>query len=265
MLLAVDVGNTHTVVGLYEIDGETPSEPSASAGLVGHWRVATEAERTDDQLMVLIRDLLAIDDWDIATDVEGVAVSSGVPRVTTALRGMATRHLGVDPIILGPGVKTGMPVRYENPREVGADRIANAVGAFDLFGGPTIVVDFGTGTTFDAISGDGEYLGGAIAPGVEISLEALFERAAALRAVELVEPDSVIGRSTIESLQSGAVYGYAAQVDGLVRRIEVELGESAVPATGGLASLIAPHCETVEVVEEWLTLHGLRLIWSKNT
>lgn len=264
MLLVVDVGNTQTVVGLYEIDGETPAEPSASAGLVGHWRAATEHHRTDDQLMVLLSGLLELEDWDITSDIEGVAVSSGVPRVTTALREMSVRHLNLEPIILGPGVKTGMPVRYENPREVGADRIANAVGAFDLFGGPTIVVDFGTGTTFDAISGDGEYLGGAIAPGVEISLEALFERAAALRAVELVEPQSVIGRSTMESLQSGAVYGYAAQVDGLVRRIETELGEAAVPATGGLAPLIAPHCETVERVEPWLTLHGLRLIWAKN-
>lgn len=265
MLLAVDVGNTQTVVGLYEIDGVVPPEKSASEGLVGHWRAATVPERTDDELMVLLSGFLELEGWDLTSEVEGVAVSSGVPRVTTALREMALRHLRLEPIVLGPGVKTGMPVRYENPREVGADRIANAVGAFDLYGGPTIVVDFGTGTTFDAISAEGEYLGGAIAPGIQISLDALFERAAALRAVELVEPRSVIGRSTMESLQSGAVFGYAAQVDGLVRRIEEELGECSVPATGGLAELISPYCETVERVEPWLTLHGLRLIWAKNS
>jgi type III pantothenate kinase len=175
-----------------------------------------------------------------------------------------TERFGFSPVVIEPGVKTGIAIQYDNPKEVGADRIANAVAAYDLYGGPTIMVDFGTATTCDAVSEDAEYLGGAIAPGIEISMDALYGRAAALRQVELVEPRNVLGKSTVESIQSGAVYGFAAQVDGIVSRIEDELGESTVVATGGLADLIAPFTERVQHVEPWLTLHGLRIVFEKN-
>jgi type III pantothenate kinase len=262
MLLVVDAGNTDTVIGLYDLAVTDPK--AADDGLIEHWRVATHAERTADEHAVLFHGFLAtkrIGGFDV---VEGIAISSGVPRVTANLRNMADRYLAQEPVVLEPGVRTGVSIRYENPREVGADRIANAVAAYDLFGGPTIMVDFGTATTCDAISASGEYLGGAIAPGVEISLDALFGRAAALRQVELAEPRSVLGRSTVESIQSGTVYGYAAQVDGLCTRIEDELGECTVVGTGGLAALIAPFTESVTHVEPWLTLHGLRLVYGMN-
>jgi type III pantothenate kinase len=261
MLLAIDVGNTHTVVGLYDLEA---GEGGADSGLVGHWRLATVPDRTEDELAVLVQGLLDFGGWNWAEDIAGVAVSSGVPNLTSALRQMVDRYLDLEPVVLGPGVKTGMPVLYDNPKEVGADRIANAVGAYDLYGGPTVVVDFGTGTTLDAISAKGEYLGGAISPGIEISLEALFERAAALRAIELHEPRSVIGRNTVESLQSGALYGYSSHVDGLCARFEEEMGQSTVIATGGLCDVISPYSAAIEHVEPWLTLHGLRLIWRKN-
>lgn len=177
---------------------------------------------------------------------------------------MSRRYLGYDAVVLGPGVKSGMSVLYDNPHEVGADRIANAVGAYDLYGGPAIVADLGTATTFDVITAEGGYLGGAIIPGVEISMEALFQRAALLRRVELVEPRNVIGRNTMESLQSGIIYGYASLIDGMVRRIEDELGDAHRIATGGLAALICPHAETIEHNEPWLTLHGLRLVYERN-
>lgn len=257
MLLVIDVGNTQTVVGLYD-SGDRSHE------LLDHWRLATHTERTSDELALMLRELLATKDLEFTSDVAGMAVSSGVPTVTFELRRVCERYLDIEPVVLGAGVRTGMPVLYDNPKEVGADRIANAVGAHDLYGGPTIVVDFGTATTFDVISGKGEYLGGAIFPGIEISMDALFGRAAALRQVELVEPRSVIGKTTVESVQSGAVYGYSAMVDGMCRRIEVELGESTVVSTGGLAGLIAPVTECIEYEEPWLTLHGLRLIWEKN-
>ena len=212
----------------------------------------------------MIQNLLDFGGWHWIDDLTGVAVSSGVPRVTANLRHMVERYHEVPVVVLEPGVKTGMAVLYDNPKEVGADRIANAVGAYDLYGGPTIVVDFGTGTTLDAISDAGEYLGGAIAPGVEISLDSLFDRASALKAVELVEPNNVIGKSTAESLQSGAIYGFAAQVDGLCDRFQTEMGDSTIIGTGGLAGLIAPYTRSIEQVEPWLTLHGLRLIWRKN-
>lgn len=257
MLLVIDVGNTQTVIGLYD-------SGDRSHQLVDNWRLATRIETTSDELLLLLRQLLQTRKLDINTDVRGIAVSSGVPSITFELRRMCERYLEVEPVVLGTGVRTGMPVLYENPREVGADRIANAVGAHDLFGGPTIVVDFGTATTFDVISDKGEYLGGAIVPGIEISLDALFSRAAALRRVELVEPRSVIGRTTIESIQSGTVYGYSALVDGMCERIEEQIGEATIVATGGLAGLIAPVTESIEHEEPWLTLHGLRLIWEKN-
>ena len=257
MLLAIDVGNTQTVVGLYG-NGDRSHE------LVDHWRIATKAERTCDEHALLFQEFLVFAGHNWKTDVAGIAISSGVPMVTFELRRMCERYLGLEPIVLGTGVKTGMPVLYDNPKEVGADRIANAVGAFDLYGGPTIVVDFGTATTFDVISAKGEYLGGAIVPGIEISLDALFGRAAALRRVELIEPRSVVGKTTVESVQSGTIYGYSALVDGMCDRIEEEIGEATVIATGGLADLIAPVAESIEHTEPWLTLHGLRLIWEKN-
>ena len=257
MLLVIDAGNTQTVVGLYDAGDR-------SHQLLDHWRLATNAERTSDELLLLLRQLLETRDLDIRTDVLGVAVSSGVPSITFELRRMCERYLDIDPVVLGTGVKTGMPVLYDNPREVGADRIANAVGAYDLFGGPTIVVDFGTATTFDVISAAGEYLGGSIIPGIEISLDALFGRAAALRRVELVEPRSVIGKTTVESIQSGVIYGYSSMIDGMCHRIEAVVGTPTVIATGGLADLIAPFASSIQHNEPWLTLHGLRLIWEKN-
>ncbi|RMH84186.1 MAG: type III pantothenate kinase [Actinomyces sp.] len=266
MLLTVDVGNTQTVLGLYELDGDDSAVggEGAAAGLVDHWRLSTVHERTADEHAVLVRDLLRTVDLRLEDDIEGVAVCSGVPRVTANLRDMVDRYLGLEPVVIAPGVRTGMPILYDNPKEVGADRIANAVGAYDLYGGPTVVVDFGTGNNFDVISADGEFLGGAIAPGIEISLDALFGRAAALRAVELVEPRSVIGKSTVESLQSGAVYGFTGMIDGMVHRFLAELGSATVVATGGLAHLIAPVSSTIERVEPFLTLHGLRLVHERN-
>ena len=255
MLLAFDIGNTQTVIGLY--DDEEPD-------LVDHWRVASNAERTSDELALLVQEFLGFHGFSFDETIDGVAIASSVPRVTAAMREMVVRYFGFDPLVLEPGVKTGMPILYENPKEVGPDRIADAVGAFDLYGGPTIVVDFGTATTLEAISEKGEYLGGSIVPGIEISLDALFARAAALRRVELVEPRSVIGRNTIESIQSGALYGNAALVDGLCRKIEDEIGECTVVATGGLGGLIAPFSQCIQHHEPWLTLHGLRLIYEKN-
>ncbi len=269
MLLAIDVGNTETVVGLF---AEDPAEAAASGprdgneptGLAHHWRLATVAERTADEHALLLTQLLDLDGLDVATAVSGIAVTSSVPLVTANLRQMVSRWFAVPSVVLEPGVKSGMPILYDNPKEVGADRIANAVGAYDLFGGPSIVVDLGTATTFDAISAAGEYLGGAITPGVAISLDALFATAAALRRVELVEPRSVIGKSTVESIQSGALYGFSAQVDGLCRRFTEALGEATVVATGGLSELIAPYSAEIEYVEPWLTLHGLRIIFERN-
>ena len=254
MLLAIDAGNTETVVGLFG-DG---------VDLLDHWRIATNSERTSDEYALVIQEFLGFHGFSFDEDVGGIAISSGVPRVTAALREMTQRYFGFDPVIVGPGIRSGMPILYDNPREVGADRIANAVAAFDQFGGPSIVVDFGTATTLDAISGKGEYLGGAITPGIEISLDALFARAAMLRRVELVEPRNVIGRTSVESVQAGALYGYSAMVDGLVTRFEQELGDATVVGTGGLVEVIAPYTATIQHVDPWLTLHGLRIIYARN-
>jgi type III pantothenate kinase len=254
VLLAVDVGNTETVVGLYDVD---------DTDLFDHWRIATNDQRTGDEHALLLSQFLAQHDLTFDS-VTGVTVSSTVPRLTATLQRMATRYLDVPTIILGPGVKTGMPILYEDPKEVGPDRIANAVGAFDLYGGPTIVVDFGTATTFDAITAKGEYAGGAILPGVQISLDALFTRAAAVRRVELGEPRTVIGKTTRDSVQSGVVFGTTVLVDGLCERFEEELGEATVISTGGLGGLFSRLTQRIEHHEPWLTLHGLRLIFEKN-
>src|SRR3954470_9373315 len=253
MLLAIDTGNTQTVIGLFD-----------GAELADHWRIATVASRTSDELALMIQQFLGFHGFSFDDQVTGVAVCSGVPSVTAALRAMTTRYFGFEALVLEPGVKTGMPILYDNPKEVGPDRIADAVGAYDLYGGRTLVVDFGTATTFEAVSAKGEYLGGAIIPGIEISLDALFGRAAALRRVELVEPRNVIGKTTVESVQSGAVYGFCALVDGLVARFEQELGDCTVVATGGLAGLITPFTDSIEHHEPWLTLHGLRLVYERN-
>jgi type III pantothenate kinase len=242
VLLVIDAGNTHTVVGLYDLDA-APADGDAreaTAGLLDHWRISTDASRTSDEFAVMLQGFLSFRGVELDA-IEGMSISSGVPRITASIA-----------------------ILYENPKEVGADRIANAVGAFDLYGGPTIVVDFGTATTCDAVSANGEYLGGAIAPGIEISMDALVGRASALRAVELKAPRNVLGKSTVESIQSGAVYGFAAQVDGICDRIEGEIGPCTIVATGGLAELIAPLSSRISRTEPWLTLHGLRLVYEKN-
>ena len=253
MLLVVDVGNTQTVLGLV-IDG----------ALDARWRIATDAMLTADEVRVKIAALLALEghSW---SDVTGVAVASVVPTLTAAYEELAERATGSAPLVVGPGVKTGLPVAYENPHEVGADRIVNAVAAIAEHGAPVIVVDFGTATTFDVVDAGGAYLGGAIAAGIETSAEALFRRAARLSAVDLEPPARVIGRSTRESVQAGLLLGEAAMVDGLVRRAWAELGvEGPVVATGGLAVRMAPLCETVTAVDPDLTLKGLVLVWERN-
>ena len=248
MLLAVDVGNTQTVFGLYE--GETLAE---------HWRVATEEHRTGDELGIMLDRLLDV------KAVTGICLSSTVPALIRAYEEWAERWSGARLLVLGPGTKTGIPIRYDDPREVGPDRIANAVAALERYGAPCIVVDFGTSTNFDVVSPAGEYVGGVLAPGIEISMDALFARAARLVKVDFVEPATVIGKTTAAALQSGLVYGFAGQVDRIVEQIRGELGvEARCIATGGLAELIAPHARTVEKVDPWLTLEGLRLVWDRN-
>lgn len=271
MLLAMDVGNTETLIGLFgDVTGDAPdamgfARASGEHGLAYHWRISTISERTPDEHAMVLTQLLDLEGLDLRTAVTSMAICSSAPAVTTQLRRMANRWFAdLKLTVLGPGTKSGMPILYENPREVGADRIADSVGAYDLYPGALIVVDMGTATVFDVVSEKGEYLGGAIAPGVAISLEALYTHAAALRSVELVKPRSVIGRSTAESIQSGVLYGFAAQVDGVVARILDELGEATVIGTGGLAGLIAPITKSVRIVEPWLTLHGLRIVHERN-
>lgn len=257
-MLAIDAGNTQTVLGLF---GEVPHADT----LANHWRLSTQVERTADEMGLLVAQCLTQAGRNPEATVSGIAISSSAPRMLGALREMAAERFGAaHTVVLEPGTKTGIQVCYENPRDVGADRIANAVAALERHGSPAIVVDFGTATTFDAVSAKGEYLGGAIVPGIEIGLEALFLRASHLRRVELVEPRAAIGRNPAESLQSGAIFGYAALVDGLCARFEEELGPSTIIATGGLAGLIAPYTTKVRHHEPWLTLHGLRLIYQRN-
>ncbi len=249
MLLAVDVGNTQTVLGLYE-NGE----------LSENWRTATDRTRTGDELGVLLGGLLDPD------AVDGICLSTTVPTLAREWQRLAERWAHATLLVVGPGVKTGIPIRYDDPREVGPDRIVNAVAARARYGAPAIVVDFGTSTNFDVVSPQGEYVGGVLAPGIEVSMEALFARAARLVNVDFAEPATVIGKTTVGGLQSGLVYGAAGQVDGIVARIRGELESPAAPvvATGGLAELVAPHSSTIEHVDPFLTLEGLRLVWELN-
>lgn len=254
MLLAVDTGNTQTVLGLFD-----------GSELVSSWRIATDAARTSDEHALVITQLLDLEGYPAEEVIDGIAVSSTVPALTATLRTMTERWFDVPTVVLEPGVRSGVAILADNPREVGADRVANTVAVHALVDGPAIVVDFGTSTNFDVVSAKGEYLGGAIAPGIEISLDALFGRAAALGRVELVEPRSVIGKTTVECIQSGALYGYADLVDGMCRRMRAELGGSAtVVATGGLSGIITPLSSMIDRHEPWLTLHGLRLVFERN-
>ncbi len=253
VLLAIDVGNTQTHIGAFD-----------GAELVEHWRFGTDAEATADELAIRVSNVLRLRELTL-DGIDGSIVSSVVPELTPEYARMASRYLDARYISVVPGIKTGIAIRMDNPHELGADRLVNAVAAFDRFGGPCAVVDFGTAITFDAISGQGEYLGGVIGPGVRVSMEALTERAARLPKVELAEPAGVIGKTTQASMQSGMIYGFAGAIDSIARRLIVELGEdTSFIATGGGAEVIVPYCEMVDEVDDLLTLTGLRLIWDLN-
>ena len=253
MLLVVDVGNTQTHFGTFR--GEE---------LVEHWRFATVREETSDELGARLRSLLALRDLAFA-DLDASILSSTVPQLRPEWTAMAQRYLGHEMPVVGPGLRTGMPIRMDNPREVGADRLVNAVAAYEKGQGAVVVVDFGTAITYDPVSADGEYLGGIITPGVEISMEALTSRAAALPRVDIAPPRSLIGKSTIDAIRSGIVYGFAGQVDSIVRRLRAEMGEETETiATGGLAGHIVPFTETIDEVDDLLTLRGLKLLHERN-
>ncbi|MGB9813958.1 MAG: type III pantothenate kinase [Thermovenabulum sp.] len=254
MLLTVDIGNTNIVLGVF-----------IKEKLIEHFRISTDREKTEDEYGIMVISLLREFDINVR-GFDGAVISSVVPPLTPIFEKMCEKYLNVVPLIVGPGIKTGINIKYENPREVGADRIVNAVAAYHKYKGPVIVVDFGTATTFDAISENFDYLGGAIAPGIGISAEALFQRTAKLHRIEIIKPERVIGRNTTSSIQAGVFYGYAGLVDHIVERMKEEMGAEGVKviATGGLAPLIASETKTIDLVDSMLTLEGLRIIYEKN-
>ncbi|AEE96654.1 type III pantothenate kinase [Mahella australiensis] len=254
MILVMDIGNTNIVLGVYD-----------DKKLISYWRIATDKNKTADEYGLSITQLFAYEHLSAET-IDGIIISSVVPPIMYSIEHMCRKYFHRDPLVVGPGIKTGMNIKYDNPKEVGADRIVNAVAAYETYGGPDIIIDFGTATTFCAVSDKGEYLGGAIAPGIKISSDALFERTARLPRVELAKPDTVIAKNTVNSMQSGIVYGYVGLVDYMVRRMALELdaGKPHVIATGGLARLIASESETIEKTDNLLTLEGLRIIYCRN-
>jgi len=259
VLLVIDIGNTNVALGVFDYSTGSPKTE-----LANHWRIGTHREQTSDEVGLTIRALLEQSGC-ACSRITDVIISSVVPPLLPIWERVSTKLFGLTPLVVGPGIRTGMPVLYDNPREVGADRIVNAIAAFEMFGGPVIAVDFGTATTFDCVSADGEYLGGVIFPGIHTSMEALFERASMLHRVDFARPRSVIGKTTTGALQSGMLYGFAGVVDSMVTRIRSELGENArVVATGGLAGRVASECVSIERVEPFLTLEGLRMIFEKN-
>jgi type III pantothenate kinase len=253
MIMVIDVGNTHIVLGVF-----------AGDELVTSWRIGTDRRRTSDDLGMLVKNLFSFRGLD-AQDIEAIMMSSVVPPLIHTVNKMCRDYFGKEPLVVGPGVKTGMPIRYENPREVGADRIVNAVSVVKRYGVPTVIIDFGTAATFCAISRSGEYLGGAIAPGIGISIEALFKEAAQLPRIELTRPQQVIGKNTVASMQSGIYYGFAGQLEGIVKKMKEEIGNDAVVvATGGLAELICSGSDCVDHIDPDITLWGLKIIYEKN-
>lgn len=253
MILVMDVGNTNIVLGVYKADE-----------LAAYWRISTDRDKSADELGMLVLQLFNYEG--IKSDrIKGIIISSVVPNLMYTLEHMTRKYFNIRAMVVGPGIKTGMHIKYDNPKEVGADRIVNAVAAYELYGGPVIIIDFGTATTFCVVSQNGEYLGGAIAPGIKISSEALFQRAAKLPRVELVKPETVIGKNTINSMQAGIIFGYVGQVDYIVNRMKQELNtDVTVVATGGLAKLIASESQTINRVNGLLTLEGLRIIYKRN-
>ncbi len=254
MILVIDVGNTNIVLGIYE-----------GKKLLNFWRVKTDADKTSDEYGMIINQLFELHGFKFA-DIEDVVICSVVPTIMYTMEHMTRKYFNKEPLIVGPGIKTGMNIKYDNPKEVGADRIVDAIAAYELYGGPLIIVDFGTATTFSAVSKNGEYLGGAICPGVRISMDALFQRTAKLPRVELTKPGAVICKNTVNSMQAGIIYGHVGQVDYIVERMKSELGDpdTKVIATGGLSKLIASESRTVDTINGLITLEGLRIIYERN-